>query len=180
MNPRRSILLGTGACVLIGATLTGVLMSIGTAQTVRPALTSSIVSAVNNTDMTITPAAAGQTAMISEATAQATALNQLPPGSAVLGASLVMLTDGLFPAGRLVWAVSVNPAGPHFVAGGVGTSMPPEINFRVDFVDATTGQWLQADMGRDPNLPALPVLPVSSTGAAATTVPGSQFGGIKR
>lgn len=180
MKARRSaIIIGVAVCVgtasaaVLGAAVTtagGAASTVTTAETIPTvaALSTAVVDAVNSTNMTIVLSAINPlTTAISEATAEETVLTQLASGSVVEAASLAELTDGLYPAGRLVWAVSSNPAGDHSVAGGVfvGKTAPPQFNFRVDFVDANTGQWLQADMGADRNLPALPLIPIAS-GAA--------------
>ena len=153
----------------------------GAETTAAPALSTAVVNAVNNTDMTIVLAPASQTASVTQATAESNSSQPAPFGLGCAAASLVLLTDALYPSGRLAWASSVNPAEPHTAAGGfVGATAPPEFNFRVDFIEAETGQWLQDDMGSSPNLPALPALAVGTSGnAPVTTLPGSQFGGIE-
>lgn len=166
-----------GGAATTVTTVGGAVTTVTTVETIPTVagLSNAVVDAVNSTNMTIVLSAISPpTTAISEATAEQTVLAQLPPGSVVEAASLVELTDGLYPTGRLAWGVSSNPAGDHSVAGGVfvGKTAPPQFNFRVDFVDASTGQWLQADMGADPNLPALPVIPITAgeaDGAGAPT-----------
>jgi hypothetical protein len=120
-----------------------------------PALSAAFISAVNSTDVQIVTASTA--APVTEQSAVATALAQLPPGSSATAADLVMLTNAQHPAGVLVWAIETTPAGGfHAASGGPPGAgqqpSPPSRNFRVDFVDASTGAWLEAVEGYSTSL----------------------------
>jgi hypothetical protein len=119
-----------------------------------PALSAAFIRAVDSTDVRIV--ATSQTAPIAEESALAAALAQLPKGSSASAADLVMLTNSQHPAGKLAWAIETVPAGGYYaVSGGpvrrpgstASAPPPPPENFRVDFVDATTGAWLEGVQG---------------------------------
>jgi len=114
-----------------------------------PALSAAFISAVNSTDVQIVTTSAA--APVTEQSAVAAALAQLPPGSSATAAGLVMLTNAQHPAGVLAWAIETSPAGGfHAASGGppgAAQQSPPPRNFRVDFVDASTGAWLEAVEG---------------------------------
>lgn len=113
-----------------------------------PDLSAAFVSAVNSTDVQIAPAS--ESAPITEESAATAALAQLGPGSSASAAELVTLTNSQYPNGVLAWAIETDPAGGyHAVSGGpVGKPHPaPLMNFRVDFVDASTGTWLEGVEG---------------------------------
>ena len=121
-----------------------------------PALSATFISAVNSTDVQIVTTNAP--APVTEQSAVAAAMAQLPPGSSASAADLVMLTNSQYPAGELVWAIETVPAGGYHAASGgpprvAGTqpSSPPR-NFRVDFVDASTGAWLEGVEGYNSGL----------------------------
>ncbi|MGH9129371.1 MAG: hypothetical protein ACRDY2_10535 [Acidimicrobiales bacterium] len=121
------------------------------------------MQAVNGTDVTIVPATTAESAVarVTHRAAVAAALHQLEPGSVAMAAELVELTNAQHPHGHLVWAISDDPSGPHASPGGcAGCTPPPNYNLRVDFVDATTGKWLEADETYSPKLPALPIVGV--------------------
>jgi hypothetical protein len=125
-----------------------------------PALSAEFISAVNSTDITIATTSAP--ASVAEQSAVAAALAQLPQGSSASAAGLVMLTNYQYPAGELVWAIETVPAGGHYaVSGGPvrrpGSTAsapppPPPENFRVDFVNASTGVWQEGIQGYDASL----------------------------
>jgi hypothetical protein len=123
-----------------------------------PALSSEFISAVNSTDVQIVATSAP--ASVAEQSAVAAALAQLPQGSSASAADLVMLTNSQYPAGELVWAIETVPAhgyqaisgGPAPFRSGQTMSPPPPRNFRVDFVSASTGAWLEGVEGYDPSL----------------------------
>ena len=120
-----------------------------------PAFSAAFISAVNSTDVQIVTTSAP--ASVAEQPAVAAALAQLPQGSSASAAELVMLTNDQYPGGELVWAIETVPAGGyHAVSGGPvkpgrTPSAPPE-NFRVDFVNASTGVWLEGVQGYDASL----------------------------
>jgi len=115
------------------------------------------ISAVNSADVRIVPA--GQTAAVTvtEKSAVAAALAELPPGSSASAADLVTLTNSQYPGGMLAWAIETIPAGgysgfscgppPRRGTAGPHHCQPPRQNFRVDFVDASTGAWLEGVSG---------------------------------
>jgi hypothetical protein len=119
-----------------------------------PALSAAFISAVNSTDVQIVTTSAP--APVTEQSAVAAALAQMPPGSSASAADLVMLTNTQYPAGELVWAIETVPAGGYgpLTAGPVGVehSPPPTPNFRVDLVNASTGAWLEAVLGYSASL----------------------------
>ena len=113
-----------------------------------PGLSAAFIRAVNSTDVQIVTKSAP--APVTEQSAVATALAEVGPGSSALAGGLVMLTNAQHPAGELAWAIETKPAdGYHAVSGGpVGAPHPaPLRNFRVDFVDASTGTWLEGVEG---------------------------------
>jgi hypothetical protein len=125
-----------------------------------PALSAAFIRAVDSTDVRIV--ATSQTAPIAEESALAAALAQLPKGSSASAADLVMLTNSQHPAGKLAWAIETVPAGGYYaVSGGPvrrpGSTAsapppPPPENFRVDFVNASTGVWQEGIQGYDASL----------------------------
>jgi hypothetical protein len=122
-----------------------------------PALSAEFISAVNSTDVQIVTTSAP--ASVAEQSAVAAALAQLPQGSSASAADIVMLTNAQYPAGELVWAIETIPAGGFAVLGGPApfrsgqkVASPPPRNFRVDFVSASTGAWLEGVEGYDPSL----------------------------
>ena len=113
-----------------------------------PGLSAAFVSAVNSTDVQIVPTS--ESAPVTEESAATAALAQLPPGSSASAAELVTLTNSQYPNGVLAWAIDTDPAGGYHAASGgpVGAPHPaPPRNFRVDFVDASTGTWLEGVEG---------------------------------
>ena len=126
-------------------------------QTTRPlpGHSAAFISAVNSTDVQIVTTSAP--APVTEQSAVAAALAQMPPGSSASAADLVMLTNSQYPAGELVWAIETVPAGGYRAASGGPPgaghqpSLPPR-NFRVDFVNASTGAWLEGVEGHNSDL----------------------------
>ena len=114
-----------------------------------PGLSAAFVSAVNSTDVQI--ATASESAPVTEESAATAAIAQLPAGSSASAAELVTLTNSQYPNGVLAWAIETDPAGGfHAISGGpagVAHPSPPPRNFRVDFVDASTGTWLEGVEG---------------------------------
>lgn len=118
-----------------------------------PGLSAAFISAVNSTDVQIVPASGP--APVTEASAVAAALAELPPGSSASAGGLVMLTNSQYPAGVLAWAIETTPAGGFSAGSGPmgapdqasAQASPPLRNFRVDFVDASTGAWLEGVAG---------------------------------
>ena len=114
-----------------------------------PGLSAAFVRAVNSADVQIVPTS--ESAPVTEESAATAALAQLPPGSSASAAELVTLTNSQYPNGVLAWAIDTDPAGGyHAPSGGpVGAPhpAPPPRNFRVDFVDASTGTWLEGVEG---------------------------------
>lgn len=124
-----------------------------------PGLSSAFLGAVNSTDVHIVPAKGP--AAVSEESAVSAALAQEPPGASSPAAELVTLTDSRHPAGVLAWAVQTIPVGGYIAGGGPVPGAnpnvpvhytPPRRNFRVDFVDASTGAWLGGVSGYGPGL----------------------------
>ena len=81
--------------------------------------------------------------------------------SVAKAAQLVTLDSAQSPNGVLAWAIWVVPEGGYFpVTGpvpipGSAVTTPTTLvqnNYQVDFVDATTGRWLQAIESYDPVL----------------------------
>jgi hypothetical protein len=121
-----------------------------------PALSAAFISGVNSIDVQIVTTSAP--ASVAEQPAVAAALAQLPQGSSASAADLVMLINSQHPAGELVWAIETVPAGGYHavsvgpVRPGRTVSSPPPENFRVDFVNASTGAWLEGVQGYDASL----------------------------
>jgi hypothetical protein len=90
------------------------------------------------------------------AAARATALVQLGrPGSRVLGSSLAYATIPGHRRPKLVWLVSVDPAG-----GLTSVSSASErANFVVEMIKARSLRWVMTSVGRTGQLPALPNIP---------------------
>jgi hypothetical protein len=71
-----------------------------------------------------------------------------------------MLTNAQHPDGVLVWAIESTGSygwvsgGPVGIRGTTGAHQyqPPPQNFRVDFVGASTGAWLEGVSGYSPGL----------------------------
>ncbi len=105
------------------------------------------------------PDAAQPPGTIGQSTAENAALGSLRrPGTRVLGASLAYLSTPNFGPHRLVWLVSLDPAGGmQSVASPVGSPVVTE-NYCVAIVSAATGQWLMTAAGKSGSLPALPVV----------------------
>jgi hypothetical protein len=125
------------------------------ANPVRPAM----MRAMSEGSTTIVTAGAGASrlARISGARAEQAAMTWLRgwPGSRVLGESLGYATTMLFGRHRLVWLVSVDPAG-----GLYSVHNPREkANYVVELIDAASGRWLLTLAGRASGLPALPAIP---------------------
>lgn len=117
-----------------------------------PGLSAAFISAVNLTDVQIVTTSTA--APVTEESAVATALAELGPGSSPSAAGLVMLTNAQHPAGVLAWAMETTG---RFAGSGGPVGMghrpsPPPMNFRVDFVDASTGAWLEAVLGYSSSL----------------------------
>jgi len=90
------------------------------------------------------------------AAARATALVQLGrPGSRVLGSSLAYATIPGHRRPKLVWLVSVDPA------GGLTSvsSASQRANFVVEMIKARSLRWEMTSIGRTGQLPALPNIP---------------------
>ena len=118
-----------------------------------PGLSAAFVSAVNSTDVQIAPVS--ESAPVTEESAATAALAELPQGSSALAAELVTLTNSQYPNGVLAWAIETDPADGYHAAsyGPVGAPHPaPLRNFRVDFVNASTGTWLQGVEGYSSDL----------------------------
>jgi len=122
-----------------------------------PGLSAAFISAVNLTDVRIV--AASQTAPVTEQSAVAAVLAQVPPGSSATAGDLVMLTNAQHPDGVLAWAIESTGSfgwasgGPAVLRRGTAGAhhyqppRPPRPNFRVDFVNARTGVWLEGVEG---------------------------------
>jgi hypothetical protein len=117
-----------------------------------PALSAAFIRAVDSTDVRIV--ATSRTAPIAEKSAVAAVLAELPSGSSVTAGDLVTLTNDQHPDGVLAWAIESTGSfawvsgGPVGIRGKTGAPpRPPRPNFRVDFVDATTGAWLEGVEG---------------------------------
>lgn len=123
----------------------------GPATSGLPAFSSAVTTAVNATDVSIEAAsdAEASEASVSEATAESTALSELPPSSTALAGQLVILTTSQYPDGILAWAFQTRPSDGYGAPSGgpAGNTAPPPRNFRVDFVDAKSGAWIEAVVG---------------------------------
>jgi hypothetical protein len=95
---------------------------------------------------------------IGQSTADSAALGWLRrPGTRVLGASLAYLSTPSFGPHRLVWLVSLDPAGGmQTVAAPPGSPVVVTENYCIAVVNAATGQWLMTAAGKSRSLPALP------------------------
>jgi len=117
-----------------------------------PGLSDQLISAVDGTDVTITAvsSAVAASATVSESAATSQVLDVATPGSTVVAAQLVELTNSQYPNGDLVWAIQDVPSGGFYGAPGGPPDKngpPPPRNFRIDFVDAQTGQWIEGVSG---------------------------------
>lgn len=118
-----------------------------------PGLSAAFISAVNSTDVLIVTKSAP--APVTEQSAVATALAELGHGPSPSAAGLVMLTNSQHPAGILAWAIETTGRFALIGGGPAGIAhrpSPPPLNFRVDFVDAATGAWLEAVTGYSSSL----------------------------
>jgi hypothetical protein len=125
-----------------------------------PGLSAAFVRAVNLTDVRVVAASQTPPVTVTEQSAVAAVRAQLPSGSSVSAGDLVTLNNAQHPDGVLAWAiestgsftwVSGGPVGIRRTAGAQH-SRPPTPNFRVDFVDASTGAWLEGVSGYSPGL----------------------------
>jgi len=142
-----------------GSALAVSLYAVGTAHAPAasasslPALSGSLITAVNYTGMTIAPVGANEasSASVSEANAVSAALGAEVPGSTAVAVQLFNVTSEQYPNGGLVWVIQVLPAGGYFAlagpAGKNGPAAPPARNYKVDLVDASTGQWVMGSEG---------------------------------
>jgi hypothetical protein len=124
---------------------------------VLPPLSSGVISEANGTDVTIKRTFAS--APVNEASAVDAAASRVSRKEMnQVAASLMMLTTGSSGAGETVWAVESRPLpGMTIPVPGGGSAGPPgksstttgpesqpHVVFRLDFVNAYTGAWLQA------------------------------------
>ncbi len=120
------------------------------------ALPSSLVNALNSTDVSVTNVQQQSTA-VPLSTAVSVVLSKAGASSTAHYAGLVDLKDTQDPAGTLAWAIEIIPAngfipfsGPAPTGTGQSTSTTQvHSNYEVDFVNASTGQWMQAVQGYD-------------------------------
>jgi hypothetical protein len=77
------------------------------------------------------------------------------PGTQVLGTSLAYATVPPVKSKKLVWLVSLDPAGGMYSVGLKAI----RANFCVAIIDARTGKWLMATVGSSGSLPALRTIP---------------------
>ncbi len=160
------------ACALI-LLVVGIALGLGlspaksSAEPTLPSFSHELFNALNNTDVNVSPALSQQaiTGTVSEAAAQATALAQVRPGSQALAAQLVILRNAQWPSGVLAWAIQINEAGGFHApsAGPVGNQSPPPRNFKVVFVQAAAGTFLEGVSAYDAALPTPPSIPVPSS-----------------
>jgi hypothetical protein len=159
---------GVLAAAALGAALVG-----GVFATAQPAyavaqthpVSSTMIRAITSgsTDriVPVPDAAQLRRTTIGQSTAESAALGWLRrPGTRVLGTSLAYLSTPNFGPHRLVWLVSLDPAGGmQNVAAPPGSRVVITENYCVAVVSAATGQWLMTAAGRSGTLPALPKIP---------------------
>lgn len=123
------------------------------AATNLPMFSGSLISAVDATGETIAPVGEGVVASVGvpEDSAVSEAVLDSPgTGNVAVAAQVVELSDTLYPNGQLVWAIDIVPSsGFPTTATPVGYTgaLPPPDDFMVNFIDASTGKWLEAVSG---------------------------------
>ena len=111
----------------------------------------------------------GDTASISESQAIATDLAELPSGSEILSASLMIYSNSdptsVYASGMLVWALQDDLAGGiHPISGGPsGVAGNQTLDYEVDFVNATTGKWQGGISGDSSGAPTMPTIPAQAS-----------------
>jgi hypothetical protein len=170
LRRRAWIIAGSVTICMLGAGAAFFAMSFSTAEPAsasaqaNPVLPVMIQAMTAGTSMRLTPLSNTaksavtphiKTAAQVEQTAQTEIVR---PGSPILGTSLAYASGPLLGSRRLVWLVSVDPA------GGLHSVSPPErlANYCVQVIDASTGKWIQTLAGLSPSLPALPPVPTGS------------------
>lgn len=158
---------GTGvlAAVTLGTAVAGGVFAAApaayaVAQTrpVSSAMISAITSGSADRIVPVPDAARLRGTTVGQSTAQSAALGWMRrPGTRILGASLAYLSTPNFGPHRLVWLVSLDPAGGlQNVAAPPGSRVALTDNYCVAVVSAATGQWLMTAAGRSGSLPPLP------------------------
>jgi hypothetical protein len=157
------------AAVALGAAVAGGVFAAAPAYAVAQAhpVSSTMIKAITSGSSTrivrVPDAVQRGGTTIGQNTAESAALAWLRrPGTRVLGASLAYLSTPNFGPHRLVWLVSLDPAGGiQSVASPVGSPVVTE-NYCMAIVSAATGQWLMTAAGKSGSLPALPKIPASN------------------
>ena len=151
------------AVALVAAVAADVFAAAPAAYAVAQAhpVSSAMISAVTagSADRIVPVSGAAQPRVtVGQGTAESAALASLRrPGTRVLGASLAYLSTPNFGPHRLVWLVSLDPAGGlQSVAAPPGSRLVVTENYCVAVVSAATGQWLMTAAGRSGSLPAVP------------------------
>jgi hypothetical protein len=132
-----------------------------------PGFSPAMMKALNNTDVAVSPSTA-HPAVSAEAALNAAMADGLSMGGTPLAIQLIDATGHDHPVHGLVWAVSIDPRSLNFGVptvtrkpdGSVSVTPPSEsLNLQVDFVSATTGEWLQDIQSYSPLLPPLKAAP---------------------
>jgi hypothetical protein len=97
-------------------------------------------------------------AAVDLATATATVKRELPPGTRVDAAELASVSFPFVPPGFtrrhiVCWVFTSDPRGQY--SNGPPGVQPVAFNYRVDFVDAANGRWVEARAGDAAGLPCL-------------------------
>ena len=141
---------------------TGIRPGVATDATRLPPLPSTLVSSIDNLGNGMSLAsAASERAVVPLPRALSAVLAEEGARSVAKAAQLVTLDSAQSPNGVLAWAIWVVPEGGYFpitgpvpIPGSTVTTPTTLVqnNYEVDFVDATTGRWLQAIQSYDPAL----------------------------
>jgi hypothetical protein len=160
------------AAVAMGAAVVGGVFAaappayaIAQAHPVSSTMIKAITSGSSTRIVRVPDAAQLRGTTVGQNTAEGAALAWLRrPGTRVLGASLAYLSTPNFGPHRLVWLVSLDPAGGiQTVAAPPGSRVVVTENYCMAIVSAATGQWLMTAAGKSGSLPALPKIPASNT-----------------
>ena len=133
-----------------------------------PAALVSVVNSDGGGDLLTAPPQ-GTTAAISQSVAISMDMSELPAGSEVLSASLMIYSNSYptspYTSGMLVWALQDDAAGGiRPISGGPSGSAGSQIlEYRVDFVNAATGKWQGGIAGDSPDAPTMPTIPAQAS-----------------
>jgi hypothetical protein len=163
--------------IAISAVLTGLVGTGAASSESLSAVSSAVMGAMNaQGDAYVAPTANAAPGISSSVAAQDALASAPWPGSAI-GASLAQSTARSEPnaPGSLVWLVSMQPADTVYRVGGMpdARSAGPAANFFVVVVDATDGNFIEAEDGYSPTLASQASAKRSSNSTSRKLAPGT-------